>query len=263
MEKDEKRLFLGAEIEAPWPKEEPPGRYVEPTSRHLTLSFFGNRSFSELEKNLKALPLPRFKVGPVGVIDRFLFIPEDRPRLVAAHVSELHCLALYQRALVEHLEKMHYEVDKREFLPHVTLARAPLDAKMWENSFHPLPVVIPAIHLYESVGNLTYKPLWSHTLIPPFEDLEHTADIAFTIRAETMQELYLHAQFALAFKYPPLVRYLSYSSYENLDDIIIHLNEIIAMVDVEIGAPFKAVSFHGQAKRAQNGLIQWEMIVDV
>ncbi len=38
---EEKRLFFGAEVSAPWPKELPQGRVLEEKARHLTLAFLG------------------------------------------------------------------------------------------------------------------------------------------------------------------------------------------------------------------------------
>jgi RNA 2',3'-cyclic 3'-phosphodiesterase len=37
---------------------------------------------------------------------------------------------------------------------------------------------------------------------------------------------------------------------------------MVTASDVEVGCPFKAVSYHGEIHES-NGLLQWEMIVDV
>lgn len=86
MQNEEKRLFFGAEVHAAWPKEFPHGRIIDEESRHITLAFLGQTSFARLESILPALPLPQFKIGKVGKIDRFLFLPERNPRVVAGHV---------------------------------------------------------------------------------------------------------------------------------------------------------------------------------
>ena len=52
----------------------------------------------------------------------------------------------------------------------------------WLDHFTPLPFFVKAIHLYQSLGNLQYQSLWESPLLSPFEELEHTADIAFLIR---------------------------------------------------------------------------------
>ena len=47
------------------------------------------------------------------------------------------------------------------------------------------------------------------------------------------------------------------------DEIIIQLNEKISLWDAESGCPFKAVSFSGEITKKENGLLHWEMIIDV
>jgi len=163
------------------------------------------------------------------------------------------------------LQQHHFIKNEREraFLPHVTLARTPFDSKEWMKTFHEIPMMITSFNLYESMGNLTYMPRWRFPLVPPFIEIEHTADIAFHIYGISIQHLYQHAQVALAFKYPPLLAFLKpFQKVENLDELIIALNKLISQADSIIGCPFKAVSFHDVLTESNNQLI-WEMIVDV
>lgn len=266
-EDDQKRLFFGAEIAAPWPPNYPEGRLIEEKGRHITLAFLGNISYSDLQKILPSFPYPSFKIGPVGKGDRLLFLPESSPRVVSLHIQWLNgedLLKNFQKNLLEWLESHHYPVDKREFLPHASIARAPFDPHAWEETFAQLPLTVNAIHLYESMGNLIYRPLWSHGLHEPFVELPHTADIAFRIQGETLQQLHLHAALALAFKFPPLISYIpSKDLASSLNILISQLNYIIALADAEIGCPFKAVSYHGEISKNSHNLMQWEMIVDV
>jgi SHS2 domain-containing protein len=99
----------------------------------------------------------------------------------------------------------------------------------------------------------------------PFEEKEHTADIAFIIRGENFNELYHNAQIALCFYHNKIFPYLQLNQKEktNIDEVIISLNEIITIIDREIGSPFKAVSFHSNITTSKQNLLQWEMIVDV
>ena len=165
--------------------------------------------------------------------------------------------------LSDWLKAMGYPIDERPFFPHITIARAPFDIKDWLAHFDPLPFFVKAIHLYQSLGNLHYQSIWESPLIPPFEEFEHTADIAFLVRGNTPQELHLNAQIALAFKFPPLVNFLSTILQDSLDEIIISLNEIVAKADMELGCPFKAISFHGKIIKDPYQILHWEMIVDV
>ncbi len=115
----------------------------------------------------------------------------------------------------------------------------------------------------ESLGHSHYQPLWRHSFLPPFAEIEHTADIAFLIRGADFYELFLNAQLALAFKFPALLSYLSKEKdFPSLDTVIAALNEVVARADLDIGVPFKAVSYHDEMAYHSNHL-EWKMIVDV
>jgi hypothetical protein len=99
--------------------------------------------------------------------------------------------------------------------------------------------------------------------LPPFEEKEHTADLAFIVRGQTPQELHRNAQLALSFKFPMLLPFFSKNLQTTLDGIIIALNEMVGSADAACGSPLKAISFHGQIKEDAYQILHWEMIVDV
>lgn len=262
-----KRLFFGIEAHAPWPLHYPEGRILHEAYRHMTLAFLGNVEWENVRSILHLLPIPEFKVGIAAYFNRLLLLPsQQHPNVAAWHVDWIdpaQSLLEYQRILSDILLRQGFNLDSRSFLPHVTICRAPCSAQEWEKSFLPLPCFFSTIHLYESVGNLQYESLWSHALKPPFEEVEHTADIAFIVYADNIQNLHRHAVSALAFRYPPLLAFSHLSqNITSLNESIMALNEIICKVDGEIGCPFKAVSFHGALKESE-GCLTWEMIVDV
>jgi len=265
-EEDSKRVFFAMEVTAPWPEKYPDGRLLPATSRHLTLAFLGNTSWSRLEALLPEMPKPSFRVGPAGFFDQCLFLPPRRPRVVAWHVHwwDGEGLAAFQEQLATWLRERDYAIDERPFLSHVTVARWPFVVKAWEKAFKQLPMIIKGFHLYESVGNLCYEPIWRYPLLPPIEALEHTADVGFIIRGETLAQLEGHAQAALVFEFPSMLNYLPpVEPKSSLEDIIIALNAVVTAADKDIGCPFKAVSFHGDVVEDEDHLLTWEMIVDV
>lgn len=267
MNEEIKRVFFGVEVHAPWPLKLPHGRLLDEEHRHLTLAFLGNIPFHPLLDMLKNFSIPSPRVGTSGKFDRCLLLPKRHPNVVAwqaSWYSNHTSIVFFQKELLDWLAQHNLPVDGREWLPHVTLCRRPFDAHAWERNFVPIPFFTQSLHLYESVGNLVYKPIWSLPVCPPFEELEHTADIAFKISGESYQELYVNAFTALAFKFCPLLDfYFQPSVIETIDDIVICLNDVIAKADSVIGAPFKAVSFHGEAIILPDKTLQWEMIVDV
>ncbi len=257
-----KRLFFGLEVEAPWPLHYPRGRILAEEDRHITLAFLGETDWEELEKKLDLIPGLPFAVGPAGIATKLLFLPERTPRVVSLDVHWLtqeNALLRFQKTLADFLKIE----DKRPFLSHLTVARAPFHPQEWEKAFEMLPVIVKGFHLYESIGNLRYPSLWSKALLPAFEEFEHTADIAFHIRGQTLEELYLHAAVALGFKYPPLLAYLKPHTFADLSDVVRALGALVALTDQEKGCPFKAVSYHGEVRQDASGTLHWEMIVDV
>jgi RNA 2',3'-cyclic 3'-phosphodiesterase len=262
---DTKRLFFGVEVQAAWPPDFPEGRMIAEESRHITLAFLGDHPFHTLEKQLDHTPHPSFRIGMAGMGTELLFLPKEHSRVVALNIQWLedpHALFSFQSELSQWLEESGYVLKKHSFMPHITIARAPFEKEQWKERFEPVPFFLKAIHLYESLGHLDYRPLWSYPLVAPFTELDHTADIAFTIRAASVQQLFLHAQLALFFEFPPLCQFFTPSAAQTLDEIIIELNRMIALADEERGCPFKAVSFHGAIEKKE-GLFTWEMIVDV
>lgn len=260
------RLFFAYSIDAPWPSSYPEGRLIAEEGRHITVAFLGNCDPNALLQNLHMTPLPHLSISPVGIADRILFLPKDAHRVASYHVDWLEKKSLledYANTLGQWLKALGYSVDARPWLSHVTIARAPFKTEEWESSFEPLPCAMRALTLYESMGNLTYKPLWSHSWLLPFEEFEHTADIAFRIRGSSLKELFLHAQYALAFKFPPLLSFVQEGNPSNIDEIIINLNELVMRADCAIGCPFKSVSFHGEIRQDKHNILIWEMIVDV
>lgn len=262
-----KRLFFGVEVQAPWPAKLPLGRHLHENQRHLTLAFLGNIPYAPLQELLSHLPQLHLTVGLTGYFDTCLMLPLRHPNVIAwrAHWYEAdNALVHFQKEFSHWLTVQGYKLDQREWLPHATLARRPFDPHAWKKTFEPLPFYTKAIHLYESTGQLNYVPLWSYPLQEPFEEIEHTADMAFIIRGQTLSELYHNAFTALAFKQPALLTFFEAQTHlSSLDDVIIALNAIVGRADSVIGCPLKAISFHGEIAHLDDTTLQWEMIVDV
>lgn len=238
------RLFYGIAVEAPWPEVFPKGRVLDPSHRHATLAFLGECS---------TLPDPAepppFKIGKTGYFDKCSCF---------SHVMAWE-MQWWDSEMIEFQKNFR---EKREWKPHVTLCREPFDLKEWKKSFKPLPFFISSFNLYESLGYSRYKALWSYPFIPPFEEFEHTADVAFFIRGENVQEIYMNAFTALSFQAPQCLSFIPENKAETIEEVVVGLNEVISKVDAAFGSPFKAVSYHGDIEAEKEGLI-WEMIVDV
>lgn len=258
-------LFFALEVQAPWQPIPDDGRIIAKNHRHITLAFLGPVDFKRLQPHLPSLPEAPFRIAPTGIFTDILFLPDRHPN-VASFAAKFFddAVELWQKTLADTLTMLgippHHH--KGPFLPHVTLSRAPKHLAAWKETFQKLPFFTPSFHLYESLGQSTYNPLWTKHFLPPFEEFEHTADVAFIIRGQSFNELYQNGALALAFSFPPLVAFMEKKSLFSLDEVIMELNLLLTTADIAIGAPFKAVSFHGEAKE-ESGILTWEMIVDV
>lgn len=261
------RLFLGLEVHAPWPEVLPRGRVLAPEARHITLAFLGETDEKKLLSLADQMPRPHRPLGWSGQFGQVDFFPKRHPHVVAwtmqwsVHEEELY---RYQQALLEWLiARQIPHRDAHAFNPHVTLCRSPFDQEAWKQAFAPLPFYTSHLHVYESLGNSTYKPIWTYPIHPPFIEIEHTADIAFHIFGQSIEELYRHALLALSFKAPSFLNEsLPPFPIEGIDPIIKGLNWQIATLDQKEAIPFKAVSYHGEIEQIGN-FLRWEMIVDV
>jgi RNA 2',3'-cyclic 3'-phosphodiesterase len=263
---ENKRLFFGFEIISPWPEELPPGRILLEEDRHLTVAFLANSDLDRLTDLLGSIPTLPFKMGFSGIFDRPVFLPHHSPNVAAWHIRWLEgeeTFCRFQKDLASWLNEngFHPRENDGEPLPHVTIARRPFVIHEWKEAFEKRPLFIKNLHLCESLGSSHYKICWSYPVLAPFNEKEHTADIAFTVRGESITQMLLHAELALSFHFPPLVDYFSFQEVGSLDEVIQQLNAIIGKADQEIGSPFKAVSYHGNI--VENEILEWEMIVDV
>lgn len=266
MEMDLKRLFIGMEVVAPWPEDLPEGRILREEDRHLTLAFLGETDASHLLSFLNSFPKPAFPMGIGAIFDRPLFLPQRDPHVAAWHIrflEEEESFLAFQKNLTAWLKEggLTPKEKKGDFLAHVTVARSPFVVHEWKETFQKLPLYLKDIHLCESLGHSKYQILWKYERVAPFEEFEHTADIAFRVRGIDWAGLYLHAQLALSFHFPRLAALFDSSEVRNIEEIVTSLNEMIFRADAKWGCPFKAVSFHGEMQKRE--FWEWEMIVDV
>ncbi len=265
MHDDDRRLFFGLEVQSPWPSILPEGRVLGEGHRHLTLAFLGNTFYPTLRDQLPLLPAPVFHIGPVGVFNTCLFLPEKDPRVVAWHVQWLgdRAVETYQDVLTAWLSENGYGLESRPFLPHVTMARPPFSQEDWKASFSPLPLYLSALHLYESVGPMRYEPVWSLPFSRPFEPLQGEGG-RFLIRGTYIAQLQTHAEIALAFACPALAALLPLHDHPtSVEEVVAHLNRLLKIAAQEVALPFRSVLSEGRLRKGDNGSLEWEMILEM
>lgn len=276
---EKKRLFLGFEVFSNLKKIPFEKKQIDKKNRHMTMLFLKNQYVTDILKKLPYISLEAFSIGLVGYYNRCLFLPKKNPRLVAYQVDffEKNDLVenFYKKLLEIFNEQLHQNSkifeeknnkDIKSFLPHVTMCRDGFDKKRWEKSFEILPLYLKSFSLYESFQNSKYEKIKEYPLINPFEEIAHTADIAYMIRGKNLIDLLYNSFIALCFKAKDFLKYknlITSNLIKNIDDIVILLNDIIAQMEIDgFHLPFKAVSFNTNITKDEN-ILNWEMIVDV
>lgn len=242
-------MFFALEVNGGWFAPMPEGRILKEEHRHLTLAFLGNESWSRLQNELKEYPFLKTRLGLTGRCDGLLFLPERHPRVVAGHITwiDLPTFQEIHQELSTFLRTKGYILDPRELVSHVTLARAPFQIKKWKEVFTPFPLIATSLNLYESVGNLAYRPLWTLPLRSP---IEFKTDLIFEIRGKDYTQLFHHAQLALAFKFPQLLNsFLVESQAQSDEELISQLMQVCQ----KAVCPIKALQF--QLKETSNFLL--------
>lgn len=264
----QKRLFLGFDVSCHWTYEPDDHQMISHKNRHVTMAFLGRQDVEKLLKALKTLSIFPFSISPAGFFDACLTMPSAHPTVIAWKMHVLtsgKALFAFHATLLKWLDekKIVCDAKHKELFAHVTVSRNLEMAASWQEGFQPIPFLLTAFHLYESLGDSQYRKLWSRMLLPAFEEIEHVADMGYRIRGKTLRDVYLHAQLALAHYDPNVLKFITGPlKMANLDEIIYSLNQVLTKMDIEMGSPFKAISYHGNL-RENEGVLEWEMIIDV
>lgn len=259
-QEDIKRLLFGFEAHAPWPAVLPDEKTLKAKHRHLTLLYFGDISYKKVHDEIRYMPKPPFRVGPVAISDSSLSLPNRSPDIITWHVDSFGNDAIndYQQELVEYFAEHDYDFERKKYIKHITLGKSGALKKEMKQNFKPLPLYCSNLHLYESFKGEQFEPIWTYDLLPPFEEQEGGQ---FILYGESFQQVFLNAQIALAFKFPELVPFLD-SSYQvrNLHDGGIRLTTLLNTAYRAIKIPIEKATFPDDGKQ-EKGILTWPLQV--
>ncbi|MQR95222.1 RNA 2',3'-cyclic phosphodiesterase [Fictibacillus phosphorivorans] len=106
--------------------------WVHPDDYHITLAFLGAASSVKIETLHKLLNerMMSKKESPFSLsVNHFGFFGnEHHPRIFWAGVEEEHCLYTLQKQVAYVCETVGFQLDKRPYSPHITLARKHIES---------------------------------------------------------------------------------------------------------------------------------------
>lgn len=132
-----KRCFLAIELSESIKKETldfvvkiksqyPNFRFIPPENWHLTLHFFGSISLAQIERIKDMLPkvLEQAQSFPLFLEGMGAFPSQSKARILWLGVSGDDSKLLNLKKQIDSgLQKMRFEIEKRSFHPHLTIAR--------------------------------------------------------------------------------------------------------------------------------------------
>ncbi|MFH1643521.1 MAG: RNA 2',3'-cyclic phosphodiesterase [Patescibacteria group bacterium] len=103
-----------------------PAKWTKPENLHLTLAFLGNRTEEEITKVIEAIKELSKNYAPFSLSLNDLSYGPDlkNPKMIWRKIELSNELRIIQSNLNQTLLKsIDFELDKKEFNPHITLAR--------------------------------------------------------------------------------------------------------------------------------------------
>ena len=171
-------MFWGFELAIDWPALPQDGRIVSSESRHATIAFLGNIDLSII-KNYAERYKPEVDSVLSGHIDKFVSLPNmSKPRVLCLSGrldDESKTLKVVDQ-IKNDMMNLGIKIEKRKWLFHVTVARAPFKNKniaslameYWRKNTQGAEsranFYFKNICLYQSLPGLKYEKLYSYEL---------------------------------------------------------------------------------------------------
>jgi len=140
-------------------------RWVDQENYHITLAFLGDQDESTLEHLADQLDQYITQTEFVATLSRLSPFPETKPKLMAAMLKKSTELKQLHQQVLWAINSLDLVVDKRKFIPHVTLGRYRHSKNAYAGTI-PMntlfDTVIDEVVLYESVltsSGAEYQPI--------------------------------------------------------------------------------------------------------
>ncbi|MGD2050354.1 MAG: RNA 2',3'-cyclic phosphodiesterase [Chloroflexota bacterium] len=135
-------------------------RWVRPENIHLTLKFLGDTKIDSLDHISSGLDRVGEGKPPLNLtLDTLGCFPNPRrPRVVWVGISgDVDTLQSLQKMIDQMLNSLGWDLEKREFHPHLTIGRIKNSKKVvdsrlpWGSPMKPLTFPVDSLALYESI----------------------------------------------------------------------------------------------------------------
>lgn len=154
-------------------------RWTNPENMHITVEFLGNLDRQELSKVLKAVQGAVLKTEPFDLyLDKIVLGPNQiQANMFWATVSLNGSIMKLKNLVQNNLELCGFMGEKREFKPHITLARAKgnqLKGKQTNIPLGNMKIRVESVEVMESqlhLGGTRYKVVESFKLEEPNDKL--------------------------------------------------------------------------------------------
>jgi len=145
-------------------------RWVDQENYHITLAFLGEQQQTDLETLAEQLDYHLSQTEFQAVLSHLSPFPEARPKLIAAMMDKSDDISRVHRQVMNAIKSTMMLVDKRKFIPHVTLGRYRHSRNTYAGGI-PMNVsfeaLIDEVVLFESVlttSGAEYEPIYRFPL---------------------------------------------------------------------------------------------------
>jgi len=145
-------------------------RWVDQENYHITLAFLGEQQQTDLETLAEQLDYHLRQNEFRAVLSHLSPFPEARPKLIAAMMDKSDDISCVQRQVMNAIKSTMLLIDKRKFIPHVTLGRYRHSRNAYAGGI-PMNVsfeaLIDEVVLFESVlttSGAEYEPIYRFPL---------------------------------------------------------------------------------------------------
>lgn len=251
--------FFGFEIHSPFIEVFSYNKIGEKGSPFLPFLSFEETIFQKVCALLDYVPHPFFQVGPVALLETCFLLRNRTLENLTLQIRRfgVDLIQPYQKLLHTYFIQEGCQPDRVPLTQSIVCKPVSFLQKSRTNG-EQFPLYLLKLHLYKRCEEERYISIWTRPLLPPFKEVKQGN---FILYGENFQQIFLHAQIALSFKFPAFTPFID-DTYQvrNLHDGGVRLLTLIYKACDVIKMPIKKAIFPDYGAKEQ-GLLKWELSV--